>query len=40
MRIGKRDFQGTSDIQAMAAVSRALAAANLHVVDLPYRFSS
>ncbi len=33
-------FGGAADIQAMAALSRAFAADNLHVVDLPYRFSS
>jgi GNAT superfamily N-acetyltransferase len=40
MQIAQREFQGIADIQAMAALSRAFAAENLHVVDLPYRFSS
>ncbi len=40
MRIRQREFRGVVDIQAMGALSRAFATENLHVVDLPYRFSS
>jgi len=40
MAVGQRRFGGAADIQAMTALARASAADNLHVVDLPYRFSS
>lgn len=37
---GLRVFAGEVDLNAMLALSRASAAGNLHVVDLPYRLSS
>jgi ribosomal protein S18 acetylase RimI-like enzyme len=40
MKIGQREFSGEADIQAMMALAQAFPADNLHVVDLPYRFSS
>ena len=40
MPISQRTFRGEADLQAMAALVRAFPADNLHVTDLPYRFSS
>jgi len=40
MAVERHTFGGAADIQAMAALSRAFVADNLHVVDLPYRFGS
>lgn len=40
MHSSQRKFSGETDLQAMAALSHAAPAGNLHVVDLPYRFSS
>ncbi len=40
MAVAQHAFGGAADIRAMAALSRAFAADNLHVLDLPYRFSS
>lgn len=36
----QREFSGKADFQAMAALVRDCPADNLHVADLPYRFSS
>ncbi len=36
----RRAFSGASDVQAMLALAAAFPADNLHIVDLPYRFSS
>ncbi len=35
-----RPYTGEPDLQAMAALANAFPAHNLHVADLPYRFSS
>jgi len=40
MQAQRRKFLGEADIHAMAALVHAFAADHLHVVDLPYRFSS
>ena len=40
MSIIQREFSGEADLQAMAALAQASPADNLHVIDLPYRFSS
>lgn len=40
MEIVARAFGGGSDLQAMAELVRKFPAGNVHVVDLPYRFSS
>jgi mycothiol synthase len=40
MSIIQHTFRGEADLQAMAALVRAFPADNLHVTDLPYRFSS
>lgn len=40
MLIEQRKFSGEPDIQVMLALARAYPASQLHVVDLPYRFSS
>jgi ribosomal protein S18 acetylase RimI-like enzyme len=40
MQAKRREFAGAADIQAMGALARAFPSDNLHVVDLPYRFSS
>lgn len=40
MRLCQRDFDGAADVQAMGALARAYPGDSLHVVDLPYRFSS
>jgi mycothiol synthase len=36
----QREFCGAADIEAMGALARAFPGDHLHVVDLPYRFSS
>ena len=40
MKIGRREFSGEADIQAMISLTHAFPTENLHIVDLPYRFSS
>lgn len=40
MKIIRHAFAGDSDLQAMAELVRKFPSGNLHVVDLPYRFSS
>jgi len=40
MKIIGRKYSDTTDLEAMAALVREFPAGNLHVVDLPYRFSS
>jgi mycothiol synthase len=40
MKIGRRDFRGETDAQAMIALAHVCPTDNLHVVDLPYRLSS
>lgn len=40
MNLIRHPFAGAADLQAMAALANAFASENLHVVDLPYRFSS
>ena len=40
MKITERNFSGSSDLQAMAELVRKFPTENLHVVDIPYRFSS
>ena len=40
MQAKQREFCGCSDVQAMGALARAFRSDNLHVIDLPYRFSS
>ncbi len=40
MSIHQRAFSGQADVQAMLALAAAYPAENLHIVDLPYRFSS
>ena len=40
MELQLRPFGGEADLGSMAALAKAFPAANLHVADLPYRFSS
>ena len=40
MKITERTFSGYTDLPAMAELVRKFPAENIHVVDLPYRFSS
>ena len=40
MQIIERNFSGYTDLPAMAELVRKFPTENLHVVDLPYRFSS
>lgn len=40
MNAQMRPYTGETDLQAMAALANAFPALNLHVADLPYRFSS
>lgn len=40
MKITQRTFSGATDLQQMAALVNAFPTDNLHVIDLPYRFSS
>lgn len=40
MQVIQREFSGEADLQVMAALARAFPTDHLHVVDLPYRFSS
>lgn len=40
MKVSQRKFSGEADIQAMIALAQAYPTDNLHIVDLPYRFSS
>lgn len=40
MKIVQRPFAGESDVRAMAVLANQFAAENMHVADLPYRFSS
>lgn len=40
MNVQQRGFSGAADVRAMGALARAFPTDNLHVVDLPYRFSS
>src|SRR5215216_6267510 len=40
MTITFRKFAGDADTQAMAALAATNPTANLHLIDLPYRFSS
>ena len=40
MRTIRREFSGQADIEARGALVRAFPTANLHAIDLPYRFSS
>jgi len=40
MQIIERNFSGTTDLQSMAELVHKFPTENLHVVDLPYRFSS
>jgi mycothiol synthase len=40
MEFTARDFQGEDDIQAMLSLAKRHLEENLHVIDLPYRFSS
>lgn len=40
MNIVQRPFAGESDLYAMSALANRFAAENMHVTDLPYRFSS
>jgi ribosomal protein S18 acetylase RimI-like enzyme len=40
MQTIQRQFSGQADIEAMAALARAFPGDHLHVIDLPYRFSS
>ena len=39
MKITQRTFSDETDQQQMLLLSHRLAADNLHVIDLPYRFS-
>jgi hypothetical protein len=40
MNINQRGFTGEADKRKMVALSQAFQTENIHVVDLPYRFSS
>lgn len=40
MNISQRPFSGETDLKAMAALANRFPAENMHVADLPYRFSS
>ncbi|HET9909935.1 MAG TPA: hypothetical protein VFQ23_25025, partial [Anaerolineales bacterium] len=40
MKIFEREFRGNTDLASMAELVRRFPTENLHVVDLPYRFSS
>lgn len=40
MKVTRRSFSGGQDLLLMAALANAFAGDNMHVVDLPYRFSS